>query len=562
MLPRLAPRVGMLVVDEVHCISDWGHDFRPDYRRIGRVLDLLPSDVPVLGTTATANDRVVADVQTQFGEGLLTLRGPLARSSLVLDTIRMPSQAERLAWLATVIPTLPGTGIVYCLTVADAARVAGWLSTQGIAAAAYSGETDPELRVVLEGRLLANEIKVLVATSALGMGYDKPDLAFVVHYQSPGSPIAYYQQVGRAGRALPDAHGVLLSGYEDRDIQDYFIRTAFPPRDLADAVVGLLADARRLGPHRGDRGRGEHPSRSPHRDAQGARGRGRGRQGRHQVPAHLRALGVPRRADRAHHRAAPRRATGDGRLPRERHVPHGAARPRPRRSVGGRVRPMCPVHRPPPQRRGRSRRSWSRPRSSSDASHCRSTRASATPRARRSPTTSSSNPGVPSRTGLTAGGAGSCATSGPRAGSRTSSSTPSYDWSETGHPSRVRRGSPPCRRRAIRSSSRRSRAHVADRLRLPFHDTVTKARSNRPQAEMANTAQQSRNVARRVRGERPRTAGSGAARRRHRRLALDPHRGRRVPAAAPGPGRCSRSPWRRPPATDRCAARPGRATGS
>src|SRR4051812_19536445 len=241
MLPDLAPRVGMLVVDEVHCISDWGHDFRPDYRRIGRVLDLLPTDVPVLGTTATANDRVVADVQSQFGDGLLTLRGPLARSSLVLDTLRMPSQADRLAWLATVIPILPGTGIVYCLTVADAARVAGWLTGEGIAAAAYSGETDPELRVVLEERLLANEIKALVATSALGMGYDKPDLAFVIHYQSPGSPIAYYQQVGRAGRALPDAHGVLLSGYEDRDIQDYFIRTAFPHQDLADAVVDLLA---------------------------------------------------------------------------------------------------------------------------------------------------------------------------------------------------------------------------------------------------------------------------------------------------------------------------------
>ncbi|MGZ6953715.1 MAG: DEAD/DEAH box helicase [Acidimicrobiia bacterium] len=242
ILPDLAPRVGMLVVDEVHCISDWGHDFRPDYRRIGRVLDLLPDDVPVLGTTATANDRVVADVQSQFGDGLLTLRGPLARSSLVLDTLRMPSQADRLAWLATVIPSLPGTGIVYCLTVADAARVAGWLTSRGIDAAAYSGETDPQLRVTLEEKLLANRIKVLVATSALGMGYDKPDLAFVIHYQSPGSPIAYYQQVGRAGRALPDAHGVLLSGYEDRDIQDYFIRTSFPPAELANAVVDLLAE--------------------------------------------------------------------------------------------------------------------------------------------------------------------------------------------------------------------------------------------------------------------------------------------------------------------------------
>ncbi len=240
VLPNLASRVGLLVVDEVHCISDWGHDFRPDYRRIGTILDLLPSHVPVLGTTATANDRVVADIEAQFGEGLLTLRGPLARPSLVLDTLVMPSQPDRLAWLATVIPTLPGTGIVYCLTVADTERVAGWLAGQGIEAAAYSGATDPQLREALESRLLTNELKVLVATSALGMGYDKPDLAFVIHYQSPGSPIAYYQQVGRAGRALDAAHGVLMSGHEDREIQDYFIRTAFPVQDLAETVVDLL----------------------------------------------------------------------------------------------------------------------------------------------------------------------------------------------------------------------------------------------------------------------------------------------------------------------------------
>ena len=209
------------------------------------------------------------------------------------------------------------------------------MTTRGIAAAAYSGETDPELRVVLEGRLLANEIKALVATSALGMGYDKPDLAFVIHYQSPGSPIAYYQQVGRAGRALPDAHGVLLSGYEDRDIQDYFIRTAFPPQDLADAVVGLLAE------------RGDWVRIADIEDAVNIR-RGRltamlkvlevegavdkdGTKYRRTVGA----VGVPGRADRAHHRAAARRAAGDVRLPRERHLPHGAARPRPRRSDRG-----------------------------------------------------------------------------------------------------------------------------------------------------------------------------------------------------------------------------------
>ena len=240
VLPKIAARVGLLVVDEVHCISDWGHDFRPDYRRIDRLLDLLPDGVPVLGTTATANDRVVADIETQFGDGLVTIRGPLARPSLALDTRRMPSQPDRLAWLAAVIPKLPGTGIVYCLTVADTERVAGWLREQGIDAAAYSGQTDSDLRRTLEDRLLANDLDVLVATSALGMGYDKPDLAFVIHYQSPGSPIAYYQQVGRAGRALEHAHGILLSGWEDRDIQDYFIRVAFPPHEQADTVVALL----------------------------------------------------------------------------------------------------------------------------------------------------------------------------------------------------------------------------------------------------------------------------------------------------------------------------------
>ena len=240
VLPKIAARVGLLVVDEVHCISDWGHDFRPDYRRIGRLLDLLPEGVPVLGTTATANDRVVADIEAQFGAGLVTIRGPLARPSRALDSRRIPSQPDRLAWLATVIPKLPGTGIVYCLTVADTDRVAGWLREQAIDAVAYSGRTDSELRRTLEDRLLANDLDVLVATSALGMGYDKPDLAFVIHYQSPGSPIAYYQQVGRAGRALDHAHGILLSGYEDRDIQDYFIRVAFPPQEQAEAVVARL----------------------------------------------------------------------------------------------------------------------------------------------------------------------------------------------------------------------------------------------------------------------------------------------------------------------------------
>lgn len=240
VLPGVGRRTGLLVVDEAHCISDWGHDFRPDYRRITRVLGLLPAGVPVLCCTATANDRVVEDVRAQLGSRLTLLRGPLPRPGLKLHALEIPSQAERLTWLAHSLPHLPGTGIVYCLTIADTKRVGAWLQSVGINATAYSGDTDPERRIMTEQALLANDVKVVVATSALGMGFDKPDLSFVVHYQSPGSPIAYYQQVGRAGRGLRDSWGILLRGNEDADIQDYFIRTAFPAADLARRVVGLL----------------------------------------------------------------------------------------------------------------------------------------------------------------------------------------------------------------------------------------------------------------------------------------------------------------------------------
>ena len=243
MLSVIARTVGLLVVDEAHCISDWGHDFRPDYRRIVRVLEALPADVPVLCTTATANDRVIADITDQLGSSLRTYRGTLDRESLALAVADVPSQAERMAWLAETIPGLDGSGIVYVLTIADGERVAAFLRRQGIEAEAYSGATDNDDRIRLEQALLANELKVLVATSALGMGFDKPDLGFVIHYQSPGSPIAYYQQVGRAGRALDHAPAVLLCGVEDREIQDYFIETAFPPQEQAEAIVSLVAGA-------------------------------------------------------------------------------------------------------------------------------------------------------------------------------------------------------------------------------------------------------------------------------------------------------------------------------
>ena len=248
VLSHIADRVGLFVVDEAHCISDWGHEFRPDYRRIVRVLQALPGNIPVLATTATANDRVVADVIAQLGKGIRLVRGPLVRHSLELQNITMASPAARMAWLARTIPELPGSGIVYTLTQRDAERVAEWLRINDIIAEAYHADLKDykdgvSRRERLEQQLLGNEVKVLVATVALGMGFDKPDLGFVIHFQRPASVVHYYQQVGRAGRAVDEACGILLHGEEDDAIADFFIRSAFPPQVHVDAILGELDKA-------------------------------------------------------------------------------------------------------------------------------------------------------------------------------------------------------------------------------------------------------------------------------------------------------------------------------
>ena len=246
VLPQAVGRTGLLVIDEVHCISDWGHDFRPDYRRIADVLRFMPAGLPILGSTATANKRVVGDVSEQLGADLIPARSSLARSGLKLHALKIPSQSKRMVWLADVMQKLPGTGIIYCLTIDDTERVAGQLRSKGIDAVAYSGRTDDDRRLEIEQRLMRNDLKAVVATSALGMGIDKPDLSFVIHFQSPGSPIAYYQQVGRAGRALSESWGILLSGSEDEEIQDYFIDNAFPEPWQAEQVVRLLEERSRM----------------------------------------------------------------------------------------------------------------------------------------------------------------------------------------------------------------------------------------------------------------------------------------------------------------------------
>jgi ATP-dependent DNA helicase RecQ len=253
-LPALINRVGLLVVDEAHCISDWGHDFRPDYRRLRELIAEMPTGVPVLATTATANSRVVTDVAEQLAaaaaqhgdtEPVLTIRGPLARTSLRLGVLRLPDAQARLAWLLSHLADLPGSGIIYTLTVAAAEDTARLLREAGHAVHAYTGQTDTDEREQLEGQLKRNEIKALVATSALGMGFDKPDLGYVLHLGAPSSPVAYYQQVGRAGRATENADVLLLPGVEDEAIWTYFATSSMPNEEKAQAVIAALAGSDR-----------------------------------------------------------------------------------------------------------------------------------------------------------------------------------------------------------------------------------------------------------------------------------------------------------------------------
>jgi ATP-dependent DNA helicase RecQ len=249
VLPKLIASAGLLVVDEAHCISDWGHDFRPDYRRLRTLLAGLPPGVPVLATTATANSRVTRDVAEQLETGsggeTLVLRGPLDRASLRLAVVRLGTAQQRLAWLTEYLRQLPGSGIIYTLTVAAAHETAAFLRERGHDVRPYTGQDEPAERLAAEDALLANQLKALVATSALGMGFDKPDLGFVVHLGAPQSPIAYYQQVGRAGRGLDRAEVILLPGREDADIWAYFGSLAFPPETIVRRTLSVLAGAGR-----------------------------------------------------------------------------------------------------------------------------------------------------------------------------------------------------------------------------------------------------------------------------------------------------------------------------
>ena len=243
VMPLVGRRPGLIVIDEVHCISDWGHDFRPDYRRLGQVINRLPAGIPVLGTTATANDKVIADVSSQLGEGLPVLRGPLRRDGLALNVLDLPDRAARLVWIDKNLEKFSGTGIVYCLTQRDVDLVAGYLEHRGHRVARYRGDIDQEEKDESLERLLKNDVKAVVASTALGMGYDKPDVGFVIHYQSTDSLVGYYQQVGRAGRALESSFGIMMRGAEDNDIHSHFMKGTFPKKEIVEQILAAFENA-------------------------------------------------------------------------------------------------------------------------------------------------------------------------------------------------------------------------------------------------------------------------------------------------------------------------------
>lgn len=236
-------RISLFVVDEAHCISDWGHEFRPDYRRIVKLVKKLPPTTAILATTATANDRVVRDIKYQLGSDLEITRGTMDRATLNIDVVNLGSDLNKKMWLVRNLPKMPGVGIIYCLTIRDCEEVTELLQQCGFNAEIYHSQITPETKIETEQRFQRNEIKVLVATIAFGMGVDKPDISFVIHYQQPANAISYYQQIGRAGRdifAVPKAYAILLAGDNDNSINKYFIMNAFPTENEMNEVVEFI----------------------------------------------------------------------------------------------------------------------------------------------------------------------------------------------------------------------------------------------------------------------------------------------------------------------------------
>jgi ATP-dependent DNA helicase RecQ len=229
--------LSMVVVDEAHCISVWGHDFRPAFKRIIHLVKLLPKGLPVLATTATATKRVENDIAKQIGDPITTIRGNLMRDNFNLFVVRVSSEDEKLIWLGKNLEKLPGSGILYTGTRVDTEIYSNWFQYLNIPSIAYNAGLDAESRIAIENGLMINKWKCVISTNALGMGIDKPDIRFIIHTQIPQSPIHYYQEIGRAGRDGEPSNIILFYSPQDKKLPEAFIEGGRPAIKKYDKVI-------------------------------------------------------------------------------------------------------------------------------------------------------------------------------------------------------------------------------------------------------------------------------------------------------------------------------------
>jgi len=229
--------LSMVVVDEAHCISVWGHDFRPSFKRIINLVNLLPKGLPVLATTATATKRVEADIAQQMGSNFTVIRGNLMRDNFRLFVVRVNSEDEKMIWLRQNLEKLPGSGILYTGTRVDTEIYSKWFDYLNIPSTGYNAGLDAESRVSIENGLMKNQWKCVISTNALGMGIDKSDIRFIIHTQIPQSPIHYYQEIGRAGRDGKPSYVILFYNPEDKKLPEAFIEGSRPAVSKYEKVI-------------------------------------------------------------------------------------------------------------------------------------------------------------------------------------------------------------------------------------------------------------------------------------------------------------------------------------
>lgn len=232
--------LSMVVIDEAHCISVWGHDFRPAFRRIINLVKLLPTGLPVLATTATATKKVEEDVATQIGGNISIIRGNLLRENFNLFVIKVTSEDEKLIWLGKNLDRIPGNGILYTGTRVDTEIYSNWFEHLKLSTIGYNAGLDTDSRIAIENGLMCNKWKCVISTNALGMGIDKSDIRFIIHTQIPQSPIHYYQEIGRAGRDGKLANIILFYNPDDKKLPEAFIEGGRPSISKYEKVINII----------------------------------------------------------------------------------------------------------------------------------------------------------------------------------------------------------------------------------------------------------------------------------------------------------------------------------